>query len=492
MTPVLIALLIATAALCTELLEMRRNTLATNGRWISTKMSLQRGVPGAREYYRSRPALSRNRLDLSPYQGFQELLYRAPLHLRELSGRFSLDDRAYLSVIFDRDDRGFSGVLFSRNPHVSAAYFEASPEGELLRRVPLAQTGSGWHHFRLILDGGQARLLLDGAPLSPAQPRRAGGGGGFGFHGGSGAGHAYVDDLEIDADEGRFSESFRNSSDYGAEFAGFLGGLVALIGVTLLGIRRRPWPVAITTLGICLFLDLCGITFGLIDYYLLSAQYPLPSRTDEEWDVLARQRVARVRAALHRDHPAPDPSRARILVLGASQAWGCGARDPGDEWTARLEERFVREHPNGHIEIINAGVVGANVTSFRELYLNEGLALAPRVLVVYPTNHNADHDRLRESLETLAEASRAHGVVTLFVLGAHEPDSPTESDERDRVMREVAARFGLAVLDLQSYIVERRDRGFLFWDSQHLTPFGQQLTADLLYPALLPFVSGAP
>ncbi len=476
----MLALFSATAALCTELVEMQRNTLANNGHWASTKMSLQRPVPGATEYVSTRPALARNRLDLSPYQGFQEVIYRGPLHLRQLAGRFSLDDRANLSIIFDRDEHGFAGVLLSRNSRVAASYFEATAEGRFLRRVPLAQSSAGWHRFRVILDGNQARLLLDGAALL-TQTRRAAGGD-FGFRGGTDLGHAYVDDLEIDADEGHFSESFRNSAGYFIVLAGAAGLLGALIALGALAARRRRWPFAVATLTICLFIDVCAVSFGLIDYYSLSARYPAIHRQDQDWHALARKRIDKMRATL-RGYP-PRTSQSRILVIGASQAWGCGARTPSETWTALLQARFEREQPKRPVEVIAASVVFAHVSGFRELYENEGLALDPRVLVVYPSNHEPDPGRLRENLVRLAQLSRERGVATLFVLGAHEPDSAAESDPPDLVMREVAAQFGIEVIDLHPYLAERRERGFLYWDSQHLTPYGQELIAELLYPAL--------
>ena len=476
-TVMLAALLLGTAALCTELYESQRNTLANNGRWSVSKMSLERSPPSAKEYYESRPALSANHLDLSPYHGYQEVLFRPSSHLRELAGRFWLDESAYLAVIFDRDERGFSGVLISRDPSFEPKYFEASPDGEFLRRAPLAAAGAGWHRFRLLLDGAQARLFVDGT-LWVTEPRRAGAGQ-FGFRGG--ARHSYVDDLEIDTDDGHFSESFRNTSGYRSVFACALAGLLTLIGLTLLGARRRPRPIAQVTLGICLFIGLFAIPFGLVDHYFLSARFRLNQRDQEKWNAFVERQIESLRTMIKRTYAA-ERGHLRVVVIGASQAAGTGARDESDRWTARLERRFARELPQGRVECINLAVFGSALPDLVEPYRVEGLALEPQLLVVYP-NLELDQEGLRQGLESLAELNQRRGIRTLFVLEAHA--NPTGfSKAQVEIMRSVGARYGIEVVDLQNYFTEHGNDGFRFWDRTHFASFGQQLTADRLYPAI--------
>ena len=70
-----------------------------------------------------------------------------------------------------------------------------------------------------------------------------------------------------------------------------------------------------------------------------------------------------------------------------------------------------------------------------------------------------------------------------------EPNSierrPTDSQHGDlavkhRIVRTIAARHGLPVIDLQWYLTEQKDAGFIWWDFVHLTTLGQRLVAGKL------------
>jgi lysophospholipase L1-like esterase len=55
-------------------------------------------------------------------------------------------------------------------------------------------------------------------------------------------------------------------------------------------------------------------------------------------------------------------------------------------------------------------------------------------------------------------------------------------------MKTVAARFGIPLANLQSWLDAdgNRDSGFLWWDGVHLTSWGQALAADFIHQNLPP------
>ncbi len=52
-------------------------------------------------------------------------------------------------------------------------------------------------------------------------------------------------------------------------------------------------------------------------------------------------------------------------------------------------------------------------------------------------------------------------------------------------MARVAEAPGVPILDMHSYLAERYDDGFLWWDQIHLTSFGHQLFAHRLFEELI-------
>jgi hypothetical protein len=56
----------------------------------------------------------------------------------------------------------------------------------------------------------------------------------------------------------------------------------------------------------------------------------------------------------------------------------------------------------------------------------------------------------------------------------------------------VAQAASAPIVDMQAYLAQNEDRGFLWWDSVHLTSFGQRLFAERLLPELVAVLRGNP
>jgi len=52
-------------------------------------------------------------------------------------------------------------------------------------------------------------------------------------------------------------------------------------------------------------------------------------------------------------------------------------------------------------------------------------------------------------------------------------------------MKEIGDKNRIRVVDLHGYLMENGDRGFLWWDSCHLTDFGQELAAKVIFETIL-------
>ena len=81
--------------------------------------------------------LRMNKLDLSSWNGFQEITYKDEIALSMTDFDFMLDDRAYLIFIFNKDATGFSGIRISNNERYSSMYFNADAEGKFESKTNL-------------------------------------------------------------------------------------------------------------------------------------------------------------------------------------------------------------------------------------------------------------------------------------------------------------------------------------------------------------------
>jgi lysophospholipase L1-like esterase len=110
--------------------------------------------------------------------------------------------------------------------------------------------------------------------------------------------------------------------------------------------------------------------------------------------------------------------------------------------------------------------------------------VAATAAVVNLSSNDTDTVQFQRNLTELVLELRSRNLRTVLML---EPNSIeqrwTDSPQSDlsvkhALVRAVATRYGLAVIDLHEYLAERKDAGFVWWDYVHLTSFGQRLVAD--------------
>ena len=470
-----------TAILVSETHLERGNTLHANGAWKSSKTDLDRGVVGAVAFMITRVPLHHDRLNLGAWHGFQQVMYRHTLDLRGAEFAFRLEPDAYLSFILDENPVGFSGLRLSRNDAFPSRLFTATAEGAFLESSPIALAiGGGWHHCAVSFQKGT--VAVDGSPVAtiPAHtgPRTVGFRGGFR--------ESLVDDVRLHPAHGApIVERFRNTRGY---VVVLLVALIATLAVQAATLTAMRWTVGFSAPlpfhGVLVALSLTVIAAGLFgaERLVLGKRYPTEIVMDlSEY----RDTIESERDVLERLRRLPRTTRPRVLFLGTSQTWGAGAARDRDTFVRRIERALG-------VECINAGVPGAQSTFLLEHYRAEWVDLGPRVTVVDLANNDSDGRMFTRSLVALVELNQARGIGTVFVL---EPNS-TEYDERrplefkHAVMRRVASRMGVPVVDMDAYLAAHHDDGFLWWDHVHLTSFGQRLFTDRLVPEIRAVLDG--
>jgi lysophospholipase L1-like esterase len=489
--PAVLGLVLALlAAFVLEKVTLRQgNTLHANGRWESTKVGLERGILGAVSFLVTRPALHRDRLDLGAWHGFHELLLREPVSPESIALRFQLRRAGWVAAITANDGARFEAVRLSRDPAVPSACLSGTVQGRFDGRAPfdVPELGEGWHDLALAREGGALAVSLDGAVVARCAaalplPTRVG-------VRGSAADHIEVDDFAVVSSTPplRIADDFANHRNAPLVFGGALALLLALDVVVSRAARRAsagPAPAVALANGVVLA---CALLALLADTVWFGRIYPkgvdfagYPNKIEYEGQIAPRLE------ARYPLGPAP-PGVRRIVVLGSSQTWGSGAAHPDDVWVPRLEKLLnAAAAPGERFEVIDAGLPGETSSRLRRDWEKRWIAWQPELLLVNLGNNDRDPEVLARNLERIAEADAAHGITTAFLpepncIESRSEKSLKELTRKHDALRAVAERNGLRVVEVHDALAAERDTGFLWWDRVHLTSFGQERLAALLF-----------
>jgi lysophospholipase L1-like esterase len=468
-----------TSAVFTELALYQHNNLSNNGRWESTKISLEKGVVGAVAFFTSFPTLSGNHLNLGTWHGLNEITFKSPMNPSEVSFKFLLEEKTYLVFEYNRTDLGFSGIRLSRSPSFGSLQFHATLSGkfETKRTIENVEIKNGWNFLKARFNSGSISFFLNDTlvftDLSQPVPNQK-----IGFRSSTGA--TLIDDISIiETDGNSISESFRNTKNY---FPVFLALLAAFSIFAFLTGRRARLSESL--------LLVCSIGFGGIitygtDFLWLSKLYPRPGsrisqllhyqnssnfKNNMEFEPAILERISKNYQPVHK--------KFRILFIGSSQTWGAGAARDGDTIPQRVED-FLNKTHFGNVECINTGISGARSKELFEKYRDNWVNLHPNMVVINLSNNDAPTEAFKINLENFAQLNKQRKIKTIFVLEPNYLDLINgHLPINHETMKAVAKAHNLHVIDLHNYMIKHSDDGLMWWDVVHMTSFGQKVAAE--------------
>ncbi len=466
--------------------QQRHNTLESNGSWITSKSELEVGTIGGVMFRVTRPALHRNRLDLSAWFGHQEVVLEQPVEgCATVAFRFRVDEGAHLTLLFDgvglgTEEEGFRGLRLSRHPVFPSALLRMNGKRLFSANQPLEPSPpieDGWHEAVFRRGAEDYRLWLNGHPVArgplPAAPARQR----VGFRGGTV--RVLVDDVAVAGADGRrlFDEGFAGRRPALGVAAAVGGAAAVLLAAILVLVRRRPRRAPpsfyVTTVAAAAALAI-GTVWG-VDYRWLSARYPA--------DVLHVPGYRNAMFDRGEVDALPATHALRVVFAGSSQTFGCGARWQEDRWTRRVEQLFNAQHPEHPISCINLGVSGDRVADAVARMHRRLPGLAPDVVVINFGHNDPNTHAFATALLEFIQLNRKLGARTMLMLEPNGIEPPVFTGGNPRrldnhaVMRHVAEVGQLTVLDAQAAMDAAADRGFLWWDAVHQTSGGQEVMA---------------
>jgi len=463
------------------------NTIDNNGAWISSKQGLELPLMGAYSYTRKTQALARGHLDLGAWHGFQELIFRNSLYfVKQID--FDFSPGRDFSLILTKDDKQFSGIRLAWAQGVDSAYFIADAGGGFLSSrkltIPANLALAPWAHFSLKIQEGMPVLTINGmsvdlGDLKLSEPYTVG------FRGS--AISTLIDNLVI-LREGLnpIEDSFFSTNAWRPVFhlsliAVVFGTVCLIAAMSMAGIAWRRVLCAVATFGV-VGVVVGGVVCAYVYYYYAST-YPSGSyQAREEQAYLENCFESRRVEIRSRYGTPPAPDVERILFIGASQTYGSGAARQADTMVDRAEQRLNQLGAGRKFECVNAALVGATANTLFDAYQQEWAALLPRTVVVNLGNNDLLADQFEAHLEKFATLSEERGIRLVFSL---EATASSMGLAMHPVMRRVAEKHQVPLIDLHGFLQTRQDQGFLWWDSVHLTTFGQRLAGEHIAEFLL-------
>ncbi len=486
--------LLCLGLLIARLYLSRHNTLLENGNWISTKATLGRAVMGAQSFVLGLQSLAGGALNLGSWHGFQEVISKEPFDPAAVEFDFFLSEGSYLTFLFNKTDAGYSGIRISKSGRYPPIFLEASPEGRFLRKRSLKRlrsfAASEWHTLRVEMHSDRCTVLLDDRKLKNfrtpiARPQK------IGFRGG--LRDALIDNLRVEERDGNvLRDSFGRPANWRRVTVLSVTAVLA-ISVLLFMVLRRLLTTTDKML-LAYFSMLATVLLVIVAMLYAFQTYSkrfYPKETERLRRLEEHQRAANaeeIYAGIEKDYsPEPMPGVHRLLFVGASQTWGAGATADGDSWVQRLE-RLLNDLGDERFECINTAVSAMKMRRMEKEFLERWLELKPRTVII-----NASHNdrsvsirRFERPLTRLVEACQRAGIRILLIM---EPNSLENQVRplirRHAAMARVAAAQRVPILDMHTYLAERHDDGFLWWDPVHLTSFGQRLFAERLLEELI-------
>jgi len=469
----------------------RHHTLLANGRWRSTKTTLDLGVLGAFAFMSGRQALATGAVNLGAWHGFNEIIYAREIEdYRSLDFDLRLSRENWSVVVFDRDEETgrWSGLRLSSDPHFRDAYVDVDREGAVLHQQLLAPHGVSSlvrHRVHLEFSPDAVTAVVDGRPLGSAS-RLSPGRRSFGFRGGPG--DALVDNVRLTLASGRtIVETFDAPPGAAWILAAVPCLLVALGFGAFVAVRRLSREPArlvalrllAVSVAILLVVALVGrsVARGAGSYPSLATHLRASEADFVEGNIQRRLYEIRERHAL-----AASDDTLRILFVGSSQTWGAGAAREDETFVSVLQAKLSAGNRGGRpIELINAGISGTRAANLVPLVEGQLLALRPAAVVINLSHNDRATRRFATSVRRMVEAVLAAGACPILVKEA----SPRGIEQGMLIKRHadldrVAKAYELPIVDMHRYLLTKDTTGFLWWDSAHLTSFGQRLVAERL------------
>ncbi len=471
-----IFLILVLSFVFTSLILYRQNTLYTNDNWNATKMNLDKGVMGTFTFYLTRNALSKNHLNLGAWHGSHELIYKESVNPTVVEFEFFMEEPSEFSFIFNKDASGYSGLRINIHEEpIKGMLFTSTDIGEFVDKSEINITNieySKWNHFKIEFQKNHFTIYINKEKIVESDQELKGD---FliGFRGAR-------EDVKIDnlIIKQKYSSTIRESFENRKGFLPIFFSVFLVLFFILLFIIEYSEKQALF-LFFMITATLLAVISGLYlyEYYHNSETYTENENTIDwkgyEGNIEGEKQI------LKRIEEYPEKENKRIMFIGSSQTWGAGASVENKTFF-RVFEDLINSDSKKY-ECINTGMSGLISERAFYHYNSSWINLEPDIVVIILGNNDDSQGDFYKNLERFVLLNRKENIETVFIL---EPNSYNTSEhivEHHPVMRDVADKYNITLIDMHNYLLEKYDTGYVWWDYVHLTDYGQKVFAEKLY-----------
>jgi len=325
----------------------------------------------------TRQALAKDRLNLGAWNGYQELLYKQPLALKEIQFDYFLEKDSYLVFVFNKNQNDWNGIRISNHETFPNLYFKANSKGKFVEKKGVENwrtKHSAWHHAKILFGKRSFSLFVDGherVSYSFSQEDEYH----FGFK--SGQNNVMIDNVTMITQDGNaFRENFSNEKAKGLIFILVLILLslgMRVLGTLLRGRGLNEKQTCFFLLGLQITIGMIIVILSLYDYSFQQIRYPSRKSLDEEESFfVGNERAERLKEIKSQGLEHAGKDIKKVILLGTSQTWGEGAEKEPDVIDRVIERQLNQELDGvGKYQCINAGIRGESSTGLLKLYKDE-------------------------------------------------------------------------------------------------------------------------
>jgi len=179
----------------------------------------------------------------------------------------------------------------------------------------------------------------------------------------------------------------------------------------------------------------------------------------------------------------PMDSFYKIIFLGTSQTWGEGAASRKKQMVFQVY-RSLRDicGYNGNFLVVNAGLRAADSNAMLKILKVVFDAMRFEMVVVNLSNNDKPAG-FKGNLLEMSEVTDRNKAKIILVKEANSPNSDSmRLRENHRVIEGIALEKSIPCIDMHTYLSSPGivDSGFLWWDSVHLTSYGQAIAGEVI------------
>lgn len=464
-------LVISTSFTLNQFISYKNYTLYENGHWESGKTKLKKGVVATWCMLFTKAGLSRNTLNISAWQGYQEFIYYKPLYyIKKIQFQCKSNNRPFTLFINKTDSISY-GIYFNYQNDSISCLFSCDNSGKFILKhdfsIGTALKNSKWNEINVETKDKHVVLAINNRDMGSWElpiPNTTK----IGFRGSSNA--IYIDDIIITG-KTNMLEFF--SPPISTHWQAFLSLFILLLLLTV-------FPSNKLFIALIAFFTISFI-YALY-FWFLSSRYPhsdnyidfkgVSSNIESEQEVCTR---------LKTEYPLKNTANKRnvILFIGSSQTWGAGTSWNGKTIPEIIQDTLRAKFNDTATLVINCGISGSTSDKLFSIYKKEWIQYKPLLTIINLSTNDYDTIVFRKSLSSFAKLNDSLKIKTLFIAEPNDLFHTPRLAENHRIMNMIANQeLKVPVINIQQYMDSCQGLGFIWWDYVHLTDYGYVLMAN--------------